>query len=143
LTRFEKSIAVAGPLIAAGGLWLGIANYKHTVQHDQQQQIDDMMKASTRPPTTTLPNLNRNPVETPTEQQTNKEPDKPVQQPQQKATDSPPPETTPKEAPKKEEPKPFTFWGYFQSGQQLRPGIMFQVNSCHVGKTLVTCSRKL
>jgi hypothetical protein len=138
LTRFEKSIAVAGPLIAAGGIWLGIANYKHTVQHDQDQQMGDVLKASS-PPGTTLPNLNTKPVEKPAQQQTSKDPNKQVEQPQQNSTNSQPSDTTPKEPPK-EEPKPFTFWGYFQSGQQLRPGIMFQVNSCSVGKTLVTCS---
>lgn len=136
MTRFEKGIAVAGPLIAAGGLWLGIANYKHTVQHDQKQQIDDMLKASTPPPQRALPNINTKQAEKPAEQ-TDKEPEKPVDQ--HKPSDSPPVET-PKEGPK-EEPKPFTFWGYFEAGQgQLRPGILFQVNSCSVGQNLVTCS---
>jgi hypothetical protein len=136
LTRFEKYIAVAGPLIAAGGLWLGIATYRHNVEHDQQQQIDGMLKASVPPPQRKLPNINTKPQEKPAE----KEPDRPVEQPQQKAADAPPQDTTPKDDPPKEAPKPFTFWGYFQQGTQLRPGIVFQVNSCSVGKTLVTCS---
>src|SRR4051794_26609460 len=117
-------------LIAAGTLALGYATYRHTVQHDEQQQMNDVLKASaSTPPRATIPNLNTKPAEKPAEQRTNKEPDKPVDQRQ-------PPAETPKEAPKKEEKKPFSFSGTFP-GQHLRPGIIFQVNSCNVGKTLV------
>jgi hypothetical protein len=139
LTFFEKCMAVTGSLIAAGGLWIGYATYSHTVESDKEQQISNMLKASATP-RVTLPNIATKPPEKAPEQQPQKEPDKPVGQAQQTSPDSPPVET-PKEPSQKEEPKPFTFWGYLPTGQgrTARPAIMFQVSSCPVDRTLVTC----
>ncbi|MBV8807944.1 MAG: hypothetical protein JO033_04660 [Acidobacteriaceae bacterium] len=90
LERFNKWLkviaAIPAVVVPLGGLALGYANYRHTVEHDQEQQISDTLKA--RPsPRTTLPNINTKPEEKPAEQQPEKEPDKPVEQPQQKAPD--------------------------------------------------------
>ena len=128
-------MAVTGPLIAAGGLWFAGATYMHTVEHDREQETAAISSASTRPPTA-LPNLSTKPVEKSLE----KEAEKPSEQAEQKPPVLPPVEI-PKEPVKEEEPKPFNFWGYFPvgQGQTVPPGIMFQVRSCAISRTLVSC----
>ena len=139
MIRFDKAHAIITALIAAAGLAIAYATYNHNVERDKQQQIADMvLKDSATLPVTTLPNINTKGSDKPAEKQPEKGSENPGGQPQQKVPDTSPADT-PKEPPK-EEPKPFTFWGYFHAGAQLRPGVLFQVNSCNVGKTLVTCS---
>jgi type VI protein secretion system component VasF len=59
--RFERAHAVIMAGIAAAGLVVAFAGYRLNAEHErhqEQQQIDNMLKASAPQPTTTLPNLN-------------------------------------------------------------------------------------
>jgi hypothetical protein len=127
LIRFDKVHAVIMALIAAATVLVAYATYRHTVERD---------KANAIPPSHGDPNITKRIEKAPEKQQDEKEPEKSGER--QKPPDLPPVET-PKQPPK-EEPKPFTFWGYIPAGQgPARPGILFQVNSCVVGRTQVTC----
>jgi len=126
--HFEKAHAVIMAGIAAAGLVVAFAGYRLNAEHErrqEQQQIDNMLKTSAPQPTTMLPNLDTKASDKPAEKEPEKRPDNPTSHPEQKAPETAPDET-PKEPPK-EAPKPFTFWGYFQTGQQLRPGIFFRL----------------
>jgi hypothetical protein len=128
LIHFEKAHAVYMALIAALGLCIAYATYRHTIERDE---------ASATPPTT-IHTITK-PVEKEPEKQPEKEPERSVEQ--QKPPELPPVETPKGPEPLKEEPKPLTFWGYLPAspGRAARPSIQFQVNSCPISRTLVTC----
>ena len=130
--RFERAHAVITAGIAAAGVMIAYAALRHNVEHDRQQQINDMLKVSAPERTNTPLNLNTKAPEKSAE----KQPDNPTSQPERKGPATPPAET--RKEPPNEASQPFTFWGNFPGGlgQPERPGIMFQVNSCvSVGPT--------